>query len=248
MQAVKTFRKEKPKSFLHSQFTAGTYNIDGLPAFIQVAADCGIQEVLMRFVQNHTTAREDVSLRFARDRTERAIEAAREIAEREKVWFTVERRPYSEEMPNEAEAPVNPLSRLRRYLDFVPFSIGPGGSGSGGTTGGGDVPCPQTGGVPIIFPGLFSVDSGKPVIIRRPRAPRRPAPGQQATAYSPAALVVAWDGALWSCFAGHAVGNVFEDDLASVVANPRYQAFLQNRQTNGTLMQERWCRNCPRTH
>lgn len=250
LRAVKTFRREKPQAFLHSQYTAGTYNIDGLPLFLAVCADLGIREVILRFVQNHTTAREDCSLRFARERTERAIEAARTVAEREKIWFTAERRPYSQENPNEADNPTaHPITRLRRYLDFVLFDVITDGDGSGSSA-----TCPPDGSIGYtgnqdpqpIFPGLFAYDEGKPVIIRRPRAPRKPPPRQTMTAYSTAALVAAWDGALWSCFAGHEVGNVFQDDLASVIANPRYQAFLQQRQSERGIMQEQWCRHCPR--
>jgi MoaA/NifB/PqqE/SkfB family radical SAM enzyme len=121
IRAVKAFRRAKPSAFLHSQFTAGIYNIDELPQFIELAADLGIQEVLMRMVHDHAIAREDVSLRFHRQRTEAAIDAARAIARERGIWFTAERRPYAETqvMPMSVD---DPTSRLRRYLDFVPMS------------------------------------------------------------------------------------------------------------------------------
>lgn len=401
-RAVARFRAARPRAMLHSQFTAGTYNIDGLPAFMEVCAAWGITEIIMRFVQCHTVAREDVSLRFARDRTEAAIEAARAVAEREGLWFIAERRPYSEDAPNGLDGPQTPQDRMRRYLDFAPMAFGPfsipattncggvgsGGSGVGTLTGGtgggshasggltsttvlclapgtpvatpgghcavqrlrpGDVVCSRTpagayaheevqavrifsarpclcvhhahgtftcseshevlgvrgehGPVarmracdlvvsdmllsregkhvpirgitrvaprPVVLLSLvgpnhtymaagvwhhnktaqpFSLeigDNGQPVILRSPFEDR--APRGQPIYQTEAALIVAADGELWSCFARHVVGDIIHDDLAHVIARPRYQAFLQRREWEREVLSEGWCRNCPRTY
>jgi radical SAM protein with 4Fe4S-binding SPASM domain len=262
MKQVAVFRREKPRAFLHSQYTAGTYNIDGLPQFLQVAADIGIKEVIMRFVQNHTQAREDVSLRFAKDRTERAIEEARKVAEKEGIWFTAERRPYSKENPNAMDSPkafVDPFEKLKRYLDFAPFDEPPpgGGSGSGSTcqstgsssshkstTSGGGTTTTESDAIQ-----LFTIyDTGKPVIIRRPRRRRAIEPSHKLTSFTPAALVVAADGELWTCFARHKLGNVFDNDMADIVASERYQAFLHRRESPETIGEEPTCKGCARVY
>jgi len=245
---IKMFSRSKPMAHLHSQFTASTQNIDGLPQFIEVCADLGIRDVLMRFVANHTQAREDFSLVFARDRTEKAIDAARVIAEREGVWFMAERRRYSAQNPDTAER-TDPLSRLRRYLDFnildegdpmsmvcFPFDTGYSGSGlSGGST------MSSTGSIAPEGGGAI----GEPIIIRSPRRPRDD-PGNRVFVHAPASLIVAANGELWTCFARHIVGNVFQDDLYSMVTSPRYQAFLQRRFSANDMAKEANCRGCAR--
>ena len=120
VKSIRKFRKAKPNAFLHSQFTAGTYNIDGFPQFVHFLVDEGFNEGLLRFVQNHQTAREDVSLRFAKDRTEKAIYEAQLIAEKAAFNLKVERRPYSEFVPQSA-GDNSPTAKLARYLDFVPM-------------------------------------------------------------------------------------------------------------------------------
>lgn len=245
MASIKAFTKEKPNAVLHSQFTAGTYNIDGLPQFVQVCADLGIKDVLMRFVQAHTVAREDVSLRFARDRTETAIEAARAIAEREKIMFTAERRPYSIVQPNSSQD-QSPMQRLARYLDFVPLlGAGFGGSGYISSTN-----CLATQLITsvITIHGFFEPEGPGAKVLRR-LAPTPPViPAQRTIEYSPAALVVAWNGDLWSCFAGHIIGNALTTSMEDVILNSRYQTFLQNRQAESTIAQETWCQHCARCY
>lgn len=118
---IKKFRKAKPNAYLHSQYTAGTYNIDGFPDFIRWAIKMGFNEVTFRFVQTHTVSREEVSLRFAKDRTEKALSAAWEIAHDSPLNLIVERRSYSETAPNSIED-KSPKALLKRYLDFVPLA------------------------------------------------------------------------------------------------------------------------------
>ena len=244
MNSVRTFAREKPNAVLHSQFTAGTYNIDGLPQFVQVCAGLGIKDVLMRFVQAHTVAREDVSLRFAQDRTEAAIEAARSVAEREGIMFIAERRPYATYKPNSAHE-QSPTDRLARYLDFVPF-----GAGLVQTT---NCNAPTTtirsitvGSIVNNFEPFSS--TSVPKVLRRLVATPSVSPDDRRVDYSPAAMVVAWDGELWSCFAGHVIGNALTTSMEDVILNPRYQTFLQNRQSSATLPLETWCQHCARCY
>ena len=231
MSSVRVFRHEKPDAFLHSQYTAAQYNIDGLPEFVRLAADLGFNEVLMRFVQCHTIAREDVSLRYAEDRTERAIEAAMAIAEGAGIAFAAERRPYADRTLQ--SLPVNPIERLRRYLDFIPFA----GGGS----------CATTTTKPACSPPVSqeAVGAPSPVIIRTRRVPRT-TPEVMPTAFTPAALIGAANGDLWTCFAKHSVGDALEDDMPTVLARPRYQEFLHNRLSEQGALEDPRCRDCAR--
>jgi MoaA/NifB/PqqE/SkfB family radical SAM enzyme len=265
VSAVKKFRAAKPEAFLHSQFTAGTYNIDGLPQFMAAAADMGIQEVILRFVQAHTVAREDVSLRFAKDRTESAIIAASQIASERGIWFTAERRPYAEDeyVANSAGDDGEEAQALR-YLSFVPMDAvncaGGSSNGSNNPSGGSNT----TGGtftftygdttVTLIDPNAVTES---PEVIRTIKVPRKPSEyaaqsvdgggvDNKPVVVTDAASIIIWDdGELTSCFAKHHIGDVHTDTLDSVVSNPRYQAFLQNR-ANGRVLQENWCAHCPR--
>jgi len=392
MKSVRTFRAEKPQAFLHSQFTAGTYNIDGLSKFVQVVADLGFQEAIMRWVQCHTEAREDVSLRWHKSRTLKAVEEAQELADKLGVSFTAEDRPFSEIEDSETIELPSVLTRLRRYLDFQTFGGG-GGSGTCPSTStcihvdtpvlmfdgqykrardirSGDVlfthssdwvdaaeivtsahtihlePCyrlsyfheedgqnkfgclvctdshelmayPQWPwpyiGLPAVKmtvqelircgaalvgkhglkitidkadtigrrdvvqislegpnhvyfangvwhhnksspASIEMVGGASPVIIRSPvvrRSPVEKRPGQAEVVrvpinYARAALIAAADGKLWSCFAQHAVGDAMAQDMAAVICDPRYQAFLQNRQSERGIMSDKFCRDCPR--
>lgn len=121
IRAVKKFRKAKPNAFLHSQFTATTLNIDGFPKFMEAARDLGVNEVTWRMAHNHAGAREDLSLRFAKTRTEAAITAAEKIAKDAGINLIVERRQYSEFNPDSLDD-TTPEARLKRYLDFAPMS------------------------------------------------------------------------------------------------------------------------------
>lgn len=122
--SIAAFGLKCPQAFLHSQFTASIDNIDGFPEFMRRAAEAGIKEVQFRFVQTHTIAREDVSLRFAKDRTEAALTAGWQVAHDAGVTLNAERRPYSEENPNaEPDKQTDATSRLKRYLDFAPMDV-----------------------------------------------------------------------------------------------------------------------------
>jgi MoaA/NifB/PqqE/SkfB family radical SAM enzyme len=407
LAATRTFIREKPKATMHSQYTAGAYNIDGLPQWVETCAELGIRDLLMRFVQCHTegTAREEVSLRYHRDRTERAIEAARAVAEREGVWFMAERREYSSLQADEQARQGKSASQIlmERYLDFVPFSGGGGSGGSltcmrSGTSGSQqscvtgdtllhgmfgrlikasdvipktklltrhpdihyrgeewvkssvkvvsqecikikyaypplrkvshpehwkhntlvcslshllmvcrnniwdtvpagklavgaellyhtsmrdvritsiepaglqDVYCIELTGPShtyfsdgvwshnpsfskqshqpnIVGPFSIELDGNNPVIIRTPRKPLIPGGSVMPLASTPAAFVIAGDGAIWSCFARHETGNVLHHTLAEVVADERYQSFLQHRANNPD--EEELCRHCSRVY
>jgi organic radical activating enzyme len=117
---IKKFRKAKPNAFLHSQFTAGQYNIDGFPQFVAWAIEMGFNEVIMRSVQTHSISKADASLRFAKDRTEKAIVDAWLTAKDSPLALHVERRPYSEFLPNSA-GDASPITRLRQHLEYVPL-------------------------------------------------------------------------------------------------------------------------------
>ena len=137
-KSIAAFRKAKPNAFLHSQYTGSVANVDSFPAFVQLAADAKFDEVLFRFVHNHQQAREDMSLRFAKNQTEAAFAAAAKIADGAGLKLTIERRPYSETSPNGA-GDSTPAARLKRYLDFPAL---------------GDSPCPPpcvTGTTNIIY-------------------------------------------------------------------------------------------------
>ena len=125
--AIDAFRIKCPNAFLHSQYTASKVNIAAMPEFVRKAAEHGITEIIMRFVQNHAEAREDMSLRFAKVETEAAITEASEIASAAGIMFIAERRPYAEEVQFvQEETGFDAMSAseasLARYLSFVPMN------------------------------------------------------------------------------------------------------------------------------
>jgi MoaA/NifB/PqqE/SkfB family radical SAM enzyme len=232
LDGIRAFRAAKPKARMHSQYTGQVANIDGLPQFIKLAASLGIQDVTLRPVHGHAVARENVSLRYERDRTERAIDAARAEAEKAGIMFIAERPAYS-------ELSVKPGKRVGgvvRYLDFVPLSFGtcPVTEATSTAGGGGGAVVPPGGG--------FAEGSAEPIVIRSKRKPRDIEP-EIVKINQP--VIVAANGECWSCFGRHVVGNVLDDDWLTLVRRPRYQEFLRNRAT-GQILQDTWCRNCPR--
>ena len=252
LAAIRAFRQKCPNAALHSQFTATVQNIDDLPAWMETCAALGIKESLMRFAMMHTVSREDNSLRFAMDRTEAAIEAARAVAEREGLSFTAERRPYSEVQPNALAEPDSgsAVARLKRYLDLSPMTTivcGPPVTTASGV-GPGTLSLTTTSGIaPLSF--------GQPEIVRSVLTPRSDLAMEamstdapvQPLSYIDASPVIWSDGGITTCFSKHVVGNAWEDTLGTLIRNPRYQAFLQRRNgAGGGALAEEFCFNCPR--
>ena len=133
MANVKAFRNAKPHARLLSTFTAGSYNIDDLPAFIDLAASLGITEVEMRAVRAWALPPEKVSLRFHKDRTEASIAKAVERANATGVAFKSEPVAYAQGFENSGN---NPL--FVSYLDIVGLGTDPCGGSTyqGGSTSG----------------------------------------------------------------------------------------------------------------
>ena len=139
LAAIKTFQEKCPKAVLHSQMTVSQLNVDDMKAWMQVCANLGIKETIVRFVQNvGLTAKEDISLRFDKDRTEAAIYEAQLVAEASGIDFKVERRPYATGAAANSAGDNSPLAKLSRYLDFAPMNITncPGGNCVTNTAGG----------------------------------------------------------------------------------------------------------------
>jgi MoaA/NifB/PqqE/SkfB family radical SAM enzyme len=236
LDGIRAFRAAKPKARMHSQYTGQIANIDGLPSFIKLAASLGIQDVTLRSVHGHAVARENVSLRYERDRTERAIDAARAEAEKAGIMFIAERPAYS----NLSMKSGKRVGGVVRYLDFVPLDAATcpvteaASTAAGGGGGGGGGGAPPAGG--------FAERAAEPVVIRSKRKPRDIEP-EIVKINQP--VIVAASGECWSCFGRHVVGSVMDDDWLTLVRRPRYQEFLRNRAT-GQVLQDTWCRNCPR--
>ena len=125
LAAIRTFQKKCPKAHLHSQFTATIQNIKSLKAWMEVCAGLGIKETIFRWAMCHTIAREDNSLRFARDLTEACIYDAQLVAEANGINFEVERRDYADgDLGNSlATGDQSPTTRLKRYLSLQPLSV-----------------------------------------------------------------------------------------------------------------------------
>ena len=129
---VGTFRNAYPKARMTSTFTAGAYNVDEFPAFVQRAADYGFDEVDFRAVRAWVKRPEEISLRFRKERTVRAVEAGTEIAEKAGIVLRVEKVPFADGFEDAGEEPG-----FVSYLDIVNLENDPcGGSGttSKGTT------------------------------------------------------------------------------------------------------------------
>jgi MoaA/NifB/PqqE/SkfB family radical SAM enzyme len=237
LDGIRAFRAAKPKARMHSQYTGQVANIDGLPYFIKLAASLGIQDVTLRPVHGHAVAREDVSLRYERDRTERAIDAARTEAEKAGIMFIAERPAYSKLSVKSGKR----VGGVVRYLDFVPLELATCPISEVTETGSTTTTTTTT---PKIGPpgGGFAEGAAEPVVIRSNRKVRDVEP-EVVKISQP--VIVAANGECWSCFGRHVVGNVLDDDWLTLVRRPRYQEFLRNRAT-GQVLQDTWCRNCPR--
>lgn len=239
IDGVRKFRKAKPRAFLHSQYTGHPGNIDGLPKFVELAAGLGFQEVLLRPVHGHSVAREDYSLRYERDRTEAAIDAARDAAQKAGIMFIAERPSYSSLTAGGSPA----VTRIKRYLDFVPLATGTCPVGTATVTGNTTTTASTTTSAgPAAVPG----ENVQPVVIRSARRePTSESTEEPQTIICEAPIIVAANGDCWSCFGRHVVGNILTDDWHSIMSRPRYQEFLRNR-VSGQWLKDAWCRNCPR--
>jgi len=238
---VLAFKREVPGAKLCSQFTGMRSNIDELPAWVELCARLGIgrtdrgEELRLAPADHHVTSRIDESLRFFRDRTLRAIDAARAIAEREGLWFMATPPQFSVLNANAGEDDTG-TSRWRRYTDFSGMTDGPSeeeGYGSGttcsdpGSGSGGIINEDFFASVPWFQPDVVSLNDDSPVAI----APRE--------------LYVDHPGTVWSCLARHEVGHVKTGTWQSIVEqNPAYQSFLRNW-TFRTETKNSCCAGCP---
>lgn len=128
LEKVRRFRQARPKAFMSSAFTAGGYNVDEFPDFVQRAADLGLQMVSFKPVRCWGIKPEEHSLRFRKEQTERALITAAAVAERMGITLVVERPPYSEMYANSGGTPG-----FVSYLDILPLTFHECG-GSGGLT------------------------------------------------------------------------------------------------------------------
>lgn len=129
---ARRLRADKPKARLLSTFTAGAYNIDDLPAFMETAASLGINEVDVRAVRAWALSPEKASLRYRKTQTEDAIGKAVAEANRLGVPIKVEPIIFAQGLENAGEDPT-----FVSYLDIVGLDTDPCGGTfySGGTTG-----------------------------------------------------------------------------------------------------------------
>lgn len=237
---VTAFKDEVPGAKICSQFTGMRSNIDELPAWVELCAQLGIgrtdrgEELRLAPADHHVTSRIDESLRFFRDRTLRAIDAARVIAEREGLWFMATPPVFSALNANAGEDDTG-SSRWRRYTDFSGMTDGPNeeeGYGSGttcseGSGSGGIIEGDFFASVPWFQPDAPTTDSGSPVAL----APRE--------------MYVDHPGTVWSCLARHEVGHVKTGTWHSIVEhNLEYQSFLRNW-TLQSEIKNQCCAACP---
>lgn len=145
VKSVSTFRKAKPMAQIDSQFTAVASNIEELPRWVELCASLGIgrrengETLLMIGADHHVTSRVDESIRFMKDITLAMIEEAREIAEREGLWFIAKPPNFSENNPNAITDGTDPR-KLRRWSDLLFGEANPC-DGTGGGTGGSGGSC-----------------------------------------------------------------------------------------------------------
>lgn len=253
---VETFRKAKPGAIVLSQFTATASNIDELPKWVELCARLGIgrhsdgAEISMVPADHHVTNRINQSLRFFKERTEKAIEEARRVAEREGIWFIADLKPgYFSELNANAGEDGSDLKGWRRYTDFLMGQTPCGGtltqtvsaeSGKSQATAKTDIVIPAE--VP-----WFSLPKDSPLrkaaaLALEPASETEPSEPRIA----PREVYIDWTGEVWSCLARHRIGNIAEGDWQSIVEQNRwYQGFLA-KWAEGKSGENDVCRSCPR--
>lgn len=257
---VETFRKAKPGAIVLSQFTATASNIDELPKWVELCARLGIgrhsdgAEISMVPADHHVTNRINQSLRFFKERTEKAIEEARRVAEREGIWFIADLKPgYFSELNANAGEDGSDAKGWRRYTDFLMGETPCGGTltQTPGTEISATLPhqSTATGATEVLVPmeaPWFKLPEDSP--LRRPASP----PQKQTTSepfeclQAPREVYIDWTGDVWACLARHRIGRIAEGGWSEIIEeNSWYQGFLA-KWAEGRSGENDVCRSCPR--
>lgn len=229
VRTVKKFRSAKPAARLITSFTAASYNIDEFPLFVKQAVDLGANQVAFKPARCWALKPEEFSLRYFKDRTERAIEDAMKAVNDSSVSLTIERPYYAAGFENAGNIPG-----FINYLDILPLDAlecgGGGGSGGGETM----TYITVTTSAPITeeFVGGIEIFDYRSLL-------------KQEDEIKPSdnVVLVTTDGIICSCAARHPIGDVREDDFKSVILNPRYQQHLAAR-SEGRALDSPWCKSC----
>lgn len=234
LKSVELFRAKRDKARLITSFTAAAYNVDEFPQFVALARQLGANQVFFKPARCWALKPEEQSLRYRKDRTERALQAALELAG--DLSVVVERPYYAAGFENSGEIPG-----FINYLDILPLDVLECGGGTGGTDGGTTTSIDtgtltySSGVGPDFFGDVEIV--GNQVIIDsldlRGKTPR----------YSDNIALVTADGEICSCAARHPIGVVGSMSFKELVEHPRYQAHLTARSELGAL-KSAWCRSC----
>ena len=239
IDTLREFRRRRPDVWLQSNFTAGAYNVDEFPDFVELMGELNFNAVGFKPVRCWTLKPEEASLRFRKTRTETAIGRGVELAEILGLELHVERPPYADSLEDAGEIPG-----FTTYLDIIPLGGGiecPVSTKSGThpgsdprTTGGGVPPDTSPEGETPIHGG--SVD--EPTIVRAPRRSRSVPVSDT--------LMALTDGTLVTCGAKHVLGHVTTHTWEMVVGDPEYQRHLWARNVLRDPNASKWCLGCER--
>lgn len=240
---IASFRAARPNARLSTCFTAGAYNIDEFPQFVSRAIEYGFNEISMKSVRCWGISPEKNSLRFQKDRTQRAVHAAQEIAYRESIRLNVEQITFSEAFANSGQR-----EGFISYLDIIPLGVFEcGGSSVDSTTGS----ISTTGTDSVTLSSLMGPDIIERLgIFRSPKRvdgnPVDVAPTPTPTpkiVHTRDVVVVLSDGTICTCGAKHPIGHVSKDTFESIVGHYEYQLHLRARAL-GQAEKSKWCRGC----
>lgn len=118
---VKLLRKEKPRAEIWSTYVGMARNIDEFPDFVDMAAELGIDKVIFKPVDCWALNRERESLRFQRDRAERAFDEAMKRGADAGVLLSIIKPEYHPEYGTYMQPGAMICSSFVCYSDIEPL-------------------------------------------------------------------------------------------------------------------------------